>query len=152
MKIIFGLVVGLAIAAGVVWFYADKRGDPNAIEAKEKVENLAKDAKNAIQDKLGTPDQIRDEFVKTGKVIRRKTQEAGAAIADATADARITTAIKAKILVAPDLPALGISVNTTAGRVTLSGSVATPDLVSKAMQIALDTDGVQEVISTIQVK
>lgn len=152
MRILLGLILGLAVAAGVVWYFADKRGDPNAREATAKVQAMAQEAKTAIQEKLGTPDEIREEFSKTGKVIRRKAREAGAALADATADARITTSIKARILTSPELPALGISVNTTAGRVTLSGSVGTAELVAKAMQLALDTEGVQEVVSTIQVK
>ena len=36
--------------------------------------------------------------------------------------------------------------------VTLSGTVPTEDAISKAMLLALETDGVNEVISTLQVK
>ena len=37
-------------------------------------------------------------------------------------------------------------------RLTLSGTVATPELIGKAMEQALDTDGARQVISTLQVK
>jgi hyperosmotically inducible protein len=84
-------------------------------------------------------------------VVRRKAKEAGQAISDATADARITAAIKGK-LVTSDLPGLSISVNTTAGVVTLSGTVPSAEAISKAMLVAMETDGVKEVISTLQVK
>ena len=36
--------------------------------------------------------------------------------------------------------------------VTLSGTVPSPDAISKAMLLAMETDGVKEVISTLQVK
>jgi len=51
-----------------------------------------------------------------------------------------------------ELSALSISVNTTEGVVTLSGTVSSSENVSKAMLLAMETDGVREVISTLQVK
>ena len=50
------------------------------------------------------------------------------------------------------LSALDISVNTTSGIVTLSGSVENPELIGKAMLLAMETDDVKEVVSTLQVK
>ena len=98
------------------------------------------------------PEDIKDELARTGQVVRRAANEAGHAIADATADARITAAIKAKLLASRDLSALKISVNTTAGVVTLSGAVASSEHISKAILLAMETDGVREVVSTLQVK
>ena len=104
-------------------------------------------------DALGlTPENIRDELARSGKVIRRKTEAAGAAISDATADARITAAIKLKLVGDPDLSAVSISVNTTGGCVTLSGSVSSLQNISRAMALAYDTEGVTQVISVLQVK
>ena len=51
-----------------------------------------------------------------------------------------------------ELSALSISVNTTEGIVTLSGTVSSAEDISKAMLLAMETDGVREVISTLQVK
>jgi hyperosmotically inducible protein len=76
----------------------------------------------------------------------------GNKIADATADARITTTIKAKMVADPDLSALSISVSTTDGRVTLSGAVSSPEKIAEAIKLAMGVDGVQEVVSTLQVK
>jgi len=73
-------------------------------------------------------------------------------VADASADARIVTAIKAKYTVDSDLSVWKISVSCTQGHVTLSGTVSTPDDIGRAMALALDTDGVRDVISTLQVK
>ena len=96
--------------------------------------------------------QIREELERSGKVVRKKAQEVGEVIADATADARTTAAIKGKLVKDPNLSALRISVNTTQGVVTLSGTVASTDEISQAMKLALETDGVREAISTLQVK
>jgi len=85
-------------------------------------------------------------------VIRRKAREAGQAISDATADARLTGIIKGKLMANKDLSAMSISVNTTDGVVTLSGSVNSTEDISKAVMIAMETDGVREVISTLQVR
>ncbi len=112
------------------------------------------------QDKLGeklaawhlTGDDIKDELAAGGKVVRRQAHEISSAIADATADTRITAAVKAKLIKDPDLSALSISVNTTEGRVTLSGTALSNAQIGKAMGITLDTDGVREVVSTVQVK
>ena len=97
-------------------------------------------------------DSIKDELSRTGQVVRKKAEEVGNKISDATADARITTTIKAKLVADPDLSAISISVTTTDGKVTLSGSVTSPDKIAKAIQLAMAVDGVKEVVSTIQVK
>jgi osmotically-inducible protein OsmY len=101
--------------------------------------------------KLRTQD-ITNELAGTGQVIREKARAAGHAIADATVDPRTTAAIKGKLMADSGLSSLNISVNTTGGVVTLSGTVSSAEQVSKAMQIAMDSEGVSKVISTLQVK
>ena len=156
MRVFLALVIGAVIGAAAIWFYSSKENKTAVQNAGERIENAGKSARDSIQDKLSKlnldPKDIKDELARTGQVVRRKAKEAGHAIADATADARITAAIKAKLVADPDVSALSISVNTTDGVVTLSGTVSAPDDVSKAMLLALETDGVTQVISTLQVK
>jgi len=156
MKTFLVLVFGVALGAAGVWFYSTYRNDPRLQSAGQKVEDAAKTTRDAAQDKLRElhlrPEDIKDELARTGKVVRRGASEAGQAIADATADARTTTAIKGKLLASRDLSALSISVNTTAGVVTLSGFVSSSEHIGKAILLARETDGVREVISTLQVK
>ena len=156
MRTFLALILGLAIGGAAVWFYINHRNDPRFQSAGQKVENVAKSARDTAQHELQVlhlrPEDIKDELGRTGQVVRRAATEAGHAIADATADARITTAIKAKLLASRDLSALNISVNTTAGVVTLSGAVASPEHISKAILLAMETDGVREVVSSLQVK
>jgi osmotically-inducible protein OsmY len=146
----------LAVGAAVVWYLETGRGNARVQSATNEVENAAKSAGDAIQEKLKVldlrPQDVKDELARTGQVVRRSAKQAGQAIADATADARITAAIKGKLIASRDLSALSISVNTTGGIVTLSGTVPSTDAISKAMLLAMETDGVKEVVSTLQVK
>jgi osmotically-inducible protein OsmY len=156
MKTFLALVLGVAFGAAAVWFYSTYRNDPRMRSAEQKVENAAKTTSDAAQDKLRvlhlSSEDIKDELARTGGVVRREASAAGHALADATADARITTTIKTKLLASRDLSALNISVNTTAGVVTLSGFVSSSEHIGKAILLAMETDGVREVLSTLQVK
>ena len=156
MRKLLILFVGIAIGGVAMWFFGNYRNDPRVQSAGQKVETAAKAAHEAATNELRVlrlrPEDIKDELARTGQVVRRAATQAGQAIADATADARTTGAIKAKLLTSRDLSALNISVNTTAGVVTLSGAVASSEHISKAILLAMETDGVREVVSTLQVK
>ncbi len=154
MKIFLALIIGVLIGAAGLWLYNQNRDNPRLRSAARQVEDAATSAKDAVQEKLRSfnlrTNDFKEELARTGQVVRRKVQQAGQAIADATADARITGAIKAKFLASRELSALSISVNTTGGVVTLSGSARSAEEISKAMLLAMETDGVREVISTLQ--
>ena len=149
---IVGLLAGILIGAGAFWFFTVDRP---AEQARETAQEATEQAKRALAAKMEAmelrADDIRKELTEKGRVVRRKARDIGEAAADAAVDARATAAIKAKLAADPDLSALRISVSTTAGRVTLSGTVSSYELIGKAMAMALDTDGVREVISTLQV-
>lgn len=156
MRVFLALIIGVCLGAAGLWYYNTSQGRARMQATGDQLKSAAKSAGAAVQDKFRVLDlrtnDIKDELARTGQVIRRKAHDAGQAIADATADTRITAAIKAKLLADRDLSALSISVNTTGGVVTLSGSVPSAEAISKAMLLAMETDGVQEVVSTLQVK
>ena len=156
MRIFLALIVGAAIGIAAVWYFNHDKNNSQFHSAGDEIKSTAKSAGDTIGDKLKSwhldSDSISDELKRTGRVIRDKTSEAGQAIKDATADGRVSAAIKAKLVKDPDLSAWDIHVSTTDGVVTLSGTVSSPDLVGKAMELALDTDGARQVISTLQVK
>ena len=156
MRAVLILVIGILIGGAAVWFYGSRQGRCTVHKTGEEIESSTKAARDAVQEKLRVldlrPEQIKEDLAKTGKVIRRAARETGQAIADATADARTTAAIKAKLVANRDLSAMSISVNTTGGIVTLSGTVPTTQDISKAVLLAMETDGVKEVVSTLQVK
>jgi osmotically-inducible protein OsmY len=167
MRVLLALIIGVIIGAAAIWYAGGGHKDSHVQQAQDKVQDAAKSVGNAVQDTAKSArdsvqdkmhdwhlggDDIKDELAKTGTVIRRKAQDAGKALADATADARITAAIKGKLVASKELSALDISVNTTSGTVTLSGTVTSTENISKAMALAMETDGVNQVISTLQVK
>lgn len=130
MKAFTSFLLGLILGGAAVWYIKSPR-------AHEKV----KSETAAVQEKV-------TEAVPEVKAALRGV---GEKVADATADARITTAIKVKLAADPELSVLQISVDTTAGLVTLAGKVKSPGLVDKAIDLAKSVDGVVEVKSTLQV-
>jgi hypothetical protein len=154
---IFGIVFGIALSAAGYYYYENRPAlRVDADHVSTGVKNAATDTANYVHDKMDSlnlkPSDIKDELAKTGAVIRRKASEAGAAIADEAADTKVTATIKGKLVADRDLSALAISVSTTDGMVTMSGTATSPANVQKAIELAWDTDGVRGVVSTIGVK
>jgi hyperosmotically inducible periplasmic protein len=151
---ILGLILGLIIGAGGFWYLGKERANAELVSARDKVVNGAGKVKDSIQEKIGEikTEDIREELNRTGMIVREKTKKAGQAIADATANARITASIKSKLIAEPGISALSINVDTTDGLVTLSGTAKSEEEVAKAVRIALETEGVHKVVSTLQVK
>ena len=152
-KFFVGFLIGLIVGSGGVWYLSDagRRDDLRGTLSRggAKVQEGVSDAARELSGHAG---DIKEEMARTGVVIRRKTGQAGAAIADAASDARITTAVKARLALDRELPAANISVNTTGDVVTLSGAVSSPEEVGRAIKLALEVDGVREVISALQMR
>src|SRR5438874_6714596 len=150
MRVVLALFIGLIIGGAAVWFYGTTSGKAAVRTTGDQIESTSKTARDTIQEKLKAwdlrPEDVKEDLAHTGEVIRDRARQASQAIVDGTADARITTAIKTKLLGNKDTSALNISVNTTAGVVTLSGPVNSTEEISKAMVLAMDTDGVRRVI------
>ena len=149
MKGILSLVLLVALAFGAYWFFTKK--EPLTLQnAQHEVAQGARKLGDAI-DNLDT-DKLKDELARTGRIVRENSARLGNTVKDASADARTTSAVKMKLAADPDLSALAISVNTTDGLVTLSGTVPSHEALSKAIRLALGTEGVQRVESTLQVR
>jgi len=148
-RMLLGFIAGLAVGAFALWYYEDgwkqDRGSTGA--TSERI-------KTTVQEKVGDirTDDIKRELERAGLVVREKLAKAGEAISDATADARTTATIKGKFLKEPGLASLNISVDTTDGLVTLSGTARSHEEITKAVRVALETEGVRKVVSTLQVR
>jgi len=156
VKALFSLFVLALIGFAAFWYLTGARREESVQKAEEEVAKTAVRLKDAIEDKLKNTslrgDDIKEELARSGKVVRQLAKDVSAVVAEATVDARVTAAIKTKLVKDPDLSALSISVNTTYGVVTLSGTAPSYDAIGKAMLLAMETDGVREVISTLQVR
>ena len=72
-------------------------------------------------------------------------------VGEQMSDAGITSKIKAKYVVDPDVKALNVSVTTEEGVVYLTGRVESAYQRDKAERIAEETHGVRRVVNHIQV-
>jgi hypothetical protein len=151
MKTLVSFLAGVLVGVAAHWSLTQHKTQETVVDARETVRAGVTNIGQAVKETFDTG-KLREELARTGKVIREKARRAGEAVADATANARTTAAIKAKLLKEPSLSALSIDVDTNDGVVTLSGNVSSPEEVAKAMSLALETEGVYKVISTLQVK
>jgi hyperosmotically inducible periplasmic protein len=123
--------------------------------AVDNTKEAAVDAKDAIADKLVewklTPSDIKADLEKTGRVVRDKTVAAGEKVGGVIDNARIVTVINGKLVADDDLSAFKINVDATDGVVTLKGTAPSVELIGRAIALALNTEGVHQVISLLTV-
>lgn len=134
---------------------AAARAKDTAVQAATDVKDAVVNAKDAVADKIVewklTPADIKADLEKTGRVVREKSVAAGEKSGEIISDARIVTVINGKLLADPDLSALKIDVDADKNVVTLTGTVKSDELVGRAVELALDTDGVTRVVSLLKV-
>jgi hyperosmotically inducible periplasmic protein len=160
-----GLIFGVVLGAAGYWFLetkarehpeAEQRAEAAATQAQTSASDAGRHLSEAFNAKLETLElrspQIKDELARTGKIVRRNARDFGDQVADAAADTRIIAAIKAKYAADSDLSVWQISVSCDLGRVTLAGTVSAEENIGKAVALALETDGVRDVTSTLAVK
>ncbi len=97
------------------------------------------------------PEDIRDEFEQTGRVIRTKTAATPFPAGHLDDDA-VASLIAAKFQTDSDLSGLAIRVAADHGAVALSGAADSLAEIGKAMAIALDTEGVTKAISLLKLQ
>lgn len=123
--------------------------------AVEKTKEIAVETKDAIADKLVewklTPADIKADLEKTGRVVRDKTVAAGEKVGGALDNARLVTVINGKYIADKDLSARKINVDADSGVVTLNGTAGSAELIGRAIALAINTEGVTQVISLLKV-
>jgi hyperosmotically inducible protein len=97
-----------------------------------------------------------------GNITARDAREAGAKVTEtvtdgareagrALSDAGLTAKIKAKMALDDTIKSSNIDIDTTGGKVTLSGHVATEAQRRRAVQLASETEGVKSVTNSLTV-
>jgi hyperosmotically inducible protein len=153
-----GIVLAFILgAAAGVWGYryfeqeqsqhVVRVAETSVVARAEKVTEAIKEKVNEIR-----AEDIKRELEHSGLVIREKARQATSALSDVTANARTTAAVKTKLFAEPNISSMSINVDSSDGLVTLSGTVASHEQIARAVRITLDTEGVEKVISTLQVK
>jgi hypothetical protein len=155
MKTFIFFCLGVLLGAYVVHVH-DQREDAGIAAAGSAVSTRAGESADAVRDSVSdklaqwhlTSGDIKADLDRTGQVIRSKAVVAG----DEISDARIATVIKAKYVLDRDISAMDISVAVDGGHVVLTGRVGSPEIIGRAMALALDTDGVANVVSRLTVR
>jgi osmotically-inducible protein OsmY len=132
-----------------------QKAEMAAKNAAEKTKDMAIDVKDAVADKLTewklTPADLKEDLAKGGRIVRSKAAKAGASASAMFDNAKVVTVINAKLVADGKLSALKINVDADHGVVTLKGTVNSPELIGRAIALALDTDDVTQVISLLTV-
>jgi hyperosmotically inducible protein len=131
--IVSGIVVVVAcLSAGLGFAGSEKEG--GAEEAGRKIDQAAESAGNQIE--------------ATKESMDEKAETAGNYLQDSVTTAKV----KAEILAEPALKVLQISVTTTDGVVTLSGTVDSQLSLERATEVAQSNQGVKSVENKLVVK
>jgi len=156
------LVVGGVLGAGVCYYVLGNSAVASSAKAPTPAANapavpvVGPEPEDYITRKLRqwnlTPDEIKRDLARARDVVREKGRVLGDKVKAATADATVIAKIKAKYTLDDQLSALAIIVDSRDGHVKLSGKVASVDLIGRAIVLALDTDGVTDVVSSLQVE
>ena len=152
-RMLFCFLLGLGAGAGGHWYLQQDAGKAQLAQARSQVVTNAQRMASTFRDTITdwSVDGIREEMARSSMVVREKAKAAGQSIAGAAANARVTAAIKTKLVAEPGLPAFNVNVDTTDGLVTLSGKVGSHEQIARAVKLALETEGVHKVVSTLQV-
>jgi len=158
------LAVGGALSAGVCYVMLRREPAPAAESVPVPVASApASPATPEVEPKSDdylsrklrewnlTPDELKHDLATARDVIREKGRNLGEKVKTATADVTILAKIKAKYTLDDQLSALTIIVDCRDGHVKLSGSVVSVELIGRAIVLALDTDGVIDVVSSLKV-
>jgi hypothetical protein len=151
MKTFLAFAVGVVVGVIIHIWYDRSEARITGITPEQRSQPPAADA-DRNPGKATDPSSMKDELARTGKIIREKAIQAGETIGDAAVDAGISTKIKAKLVQDAGLSAFRIDVDTNDRMVTLSGTVSSLEEIDRAMNLALETDGVRRVVSTLQIK
>lgn len=88
----------------------------------------------------------------TGPDAAARADKAGDRAASAAGDAAMTAKVKAALMAEPGIDSLQIDVDTSNGRVTLTGEVDNPQNRQRALQVARGVDGVSGVVDRMSVR
>jgi osmotically-inducible protein OsmY len=164
---IIGMLLGIIVGVGAIWYFTVGRTTPEVQQVEERAAIKLEDAKDSAQEAVEKtrqalqakmeawelrPEDIQEELAEQGEVVRRKSRDIGDSLTDAATDAKITATIKAKLAADSELSVFDVSVSTTEGKVTLSGKVKSPEMIGKAVALALETGDVREVVSVLKIE
>lgn len=96
-------------------------------------------------------DEATAALQRAGQEVKQGSEQLAREAKPVLEDAAVTAKVKAKLAADPEVTAYTIDVDTSAGAVTLSGTVKTADESAEAEKLARDTEGVKSVTNRLTV-
>jgi len=122
--------------------------DQTIASAKTAADEAKQNAKRGLDEAAQATKEKSQELSKKTDELSQKAERAGQKVGDAT----ITAAVKADIAKDPDLSALRINVDTTDGKVSLTGTAPSEAARQRAQTIAMNEKGVTSVDNQLTVQ
>ena len=116
-------------------------GEKPSPSADNYGKNLQQPADTASSKVERAADSAEQKLERAADAAEKKLESAGKALDDAT----VTAKVKSALIAEPNLKAMSIDVDTTAGVVTLKGTTANFEQKQKAEQLASTVEGVRSV-------
>ena len=140
-------------AAALLMLGACNRQDDRTVGQKidsavASAEQKAEDARNATQ---RAADQAGQKIENAADQAGQKIENAAAKVGDAVSDAAVTAGVNAELAKDPKLSALQINVDTSNGRVMLSGKAPDAESRERATRLAANVKGVTQVENRLEI-
>jgi hyperosmotically inducible protein len=153
MKTMSWMTLGAALLALVACQKQDgqtvgQKVDETIAQAKGAAEEAKQNAKRGMDEAAQVTKEKSEQLSKKTEELSQKAERVGQKVSDGT----ITAAVKADIAKDPDLSALRINVDTTDGKVSLSGKAPNEASKQRATQIAQNEKGVTSVDNQLAVQ
>lgn len=161
---LFVLAMGVVVGGVLTYYYLkNQRQSEEALETPAAViqsGNELGEAREAVEAYIDRklqewnldPDELKDELARGGDIVREKSREIGQNLPGGFSDVKVIATIKAKYTLDRELSGWNIIVGCENGHVTLSGKVDSPEQIGRAVVMALDVDGVADVVSSLKVR
>lgn len=144
---ILSFLLGASAGAFGFWYFTQGQGKDQFAEVQTNAIRVGQIVKTKASE--GYHD-VMEELARTGMIVRDQAKHAGEVVATAATDARITAAVKSKLVGDSGLAGLRIGVETSANVVTLTGEVTDINQLTKVVNAALTVEGVSRVVSKLQ--
>jgi hypothetical protein len=152
--VLITLVLGAFLGAAATYLLLEREGrlqPPSTAHPSPEAPSLDEDYfSRKLRDWNLDPEDVRAELNRAGRILREKGRALGSRLAEETSDVRIIAVIKAKYTLDEELSARQITVGCKDGHVTLGGTAQSPEQIGRAIVLALDTDGVVDVDSSLR--
>jgi osmotically-inducible protein OsmY len=127
---------------------AGQKVDQTIASAKSSADEAKQNAKRGLDEAAQVTKEKSEELAKKSGELSQKVERVGQKVDDAA----ITAAVKAGIAKDPDLSALRVSVGTTEGKVSLTGTAPNEAAKQRAQTIAMNEKGVTSVDNQLTVQ